>query len=347
MRDDIQLRPSLTSSKENTLRKIRILAAPAVLLTGALALAACGGGDADADADEGGGDGLTPITVGLIPIGDTAPAWLGEEVGIFEEHGLDVTFQVAQGGAAVIPAIISGEYQFGFSNTTSLLIAESQGLALTWMAPAASTTGDTSADFSAVLTMPGSGIEGPEDLAGHTVAVNTLNNIGDTTVRAAVDAAGGDADAVEFVELGFPDMPAALTSGQVDAAWVLDPFMTPLIEDDGAIPVTYPYAETDPELNVAAYVASDQYVADNPEIAQAFAEAMQESLAYAEEHEDEARAVLDSFTEIDPELQQTMVLPRWPDEFSIDSVQHLAELAAGQGVIDSVPDVASLIYTTE
>jgi NitT/TauT family transport system substrate-binding protein len=326
-------------------KKTRLTALPALGLAGALVLAACGGGD-DAD-DSAGEDGLTPITVGLIPIGDTAPAWLGEEVGIFEDHGLDVTFEVAQGGAAVIPAILSGEYQFGFSNTTSLLIAESQGLGLTWMAPAASTTGDTSADFSAVLTMPDSGITGPEDLPGHTVAVNTLNNIGDTTIRAAVDAAGGDADAVEFVELGFPDMPAALTSGQVDAAWVLDPFMTPLMEDDGAIPVTYPYAETDPELNVAAYVASDQYVADNPDIAQAFAEAMQESLAYAEEHEDEARGVLDSFTEIDPDLQQTMILPRWPAEFSIESVQHLAELPAEQGVIDSVPDVAGLIYGAE
>ena len=31
--------------------------------------------------------------------------------------------------------------------------------------------------------------------------------------------AGGDPKAVKFVELGFPDMPAAVESGQVDAAW--------------------------------------------------------------------------------------------------------------------------------
>jgi NitT/TauT family transport system substrate-binding protein len=55
------------------------------------------------------------------------------------------------------------------------------------------------------------------DLAGKRVAVNTLKNIGDTTIRASVRKAGGDPSSIKFVELAFPDMPAALQAGRVDA----------------------------------------------------------------------------------------------------------------------------------
>ncbi|MGC5615380.1 ABC transporter substrate-binding protein [Georgenia sp. Z1491] len=319
----------------------RRLTVGTVLVAGALALAACGG-DAEGEAPEGDG-GLTSITVGVIPIGDTAPAWLGLQEGIFEEHGLDVEIQVLQGGAAVIPGVLSGDIQFGFSNTTSLLIAADQGLGLSWVAPAASTTGDVEEDFSAVMTMPGSGISSPSDLEGRTVAVNTLNNIGDTVVRSVVEADGGDPDAVEFVELAFPDMPAALTEGRVEAAWVLDPFMT-MLNDEGAESISRPYAEVHPELMVAAYFTSEQLASSDPEVIEAFQAAMQESLTYAEEHPDEARAVLSEFTEIAPEVREAIVLPRWPSEFAIESIETLADLAYQHGLLEEEVAPESLLY---
>src|SRR5699024_9807602 len=130
---------------------------------------------------------------------DTAPIWLGDAEGFFEEEGLDLTLEVAQGGAAIVPAVVSGEYQFGFSNTVSLFVAADQGLPLTMLTPGAATTGDTSEDFGAVLTLPDSEISAPADLAGKTVAVNTLNNIGDATVSEVVEQDGGDPSAVNFV----------------------------------------------------------------------------------------------------------------------------------------------------
>ena len=45
-------------------------------------------------------------------------------------------------------------------------------------------------------------------------------------MRASVRKAGGDPAKVKFVELPFPDMPAALQAGQVDAIFVVEPFLT-------------------------------------------------------------------------------------------------------------------------
>jgi NitT/TauT family transport system substrate-binding protein len=309
----------------------------------ALALAACGGpSDAGPEGSEPEDGELTAVTVGVIPIVDVAPIYLGVQEGFFEDQGLEVTLELAQGGAAIVPAVVSGEYQFGFSNVTSLLVASSQGLPLKAVAAGNFTTGTPGEDFGAVVVPGGSDVKDAADLAGKTVAVNTLNNIGDTTIRKVVGDAGGDADAVEFVEMGFPDMPAAVAGEQVDAAWVVEPHLTTALEQ-GATVVASNFAETDPELMVAAYFTSDQAIAEDPETVEAFTAAMAESLTYAEEHPDETRAVLDTYTEIDPAVKEAMVMPRFAPDLEATSFQVLADLGLEQGMFDEAVDVGQLL----
>lgn len=305
-------------------------------------LTACGGGDA-ADDDGPGSEGeLTEITVGVMPIVDTAAIWLGVEEGIFEDHGLDVTLEVAQGGAAIAPAVVSGDYDFGFSNTVSLFIAADRDLPLTLLTPGAATTGDTGGDIGAVLTMPESGIETPADLEGRSVAVNTLNNIGDVTISEVVAQDGGDPTDISFVEMGFPDMPAAVASGEVDAAWILEPFSS-IAQEQGAEVVTYNFAETDENLLIAGYFTDEPFAQQEPEIVDAFTAAMTESLEHAQQNPDEARAILSTYTEIDDEILERMVMPEFPAEIDRESLQHLADLSHEHGLIGDELDVAEII----
>ncbi|WP_344247387.1 ABC transporter substrate-binding protein [Isoptericola hypogeus] len=321
---------------------MRRIVETAAVAAAALALAACGGSSEEPDPAASGDGGLTPVTVGVIPIVDVAPIYLGVEQGFFEEEGLDVTLELAQGGAAIVPAVVSGEYQFGFSNVTSLLLASQENLPLKIVAPGNISTGEVGADFGAVVTMPDTGIATAADLAGRTVAVNTLNNIGDTTIRKVVDDDGGDPSAVEFVEMGFPDMPAAVTSGQVDAAWILEPHLTMAMQD-GAVPVTWNYAEVDPDLLIATYFTSDQQITEDPDTVDAFTAAMERSLAYAEENPDETRAVLDSYTEIAPEVKEAMVMPRFTPELDQAQLQLHADLGLEYGVFSEPVDVSALL----
>src|SRR5690348_16128744 len=81
-------------------------------------LAACGGSGSSPSA--GSSSAPDKVKVGVIPIVDVAPIYLGKSQGIFAKHGIDLTMEQAQGGAAIVPAVVSGQYQFGFSNIVSL-----------------------------------------------------------------------------------------------------------------------------------------------------------------------------------------------------------------------------------
>ena len=314
------------------------------------ALAACGGDDGSAtgngtDAGGGGGGGggeSTSVTVGVIPIVDVAPIYLGQEQGFFEDCGLEVELETAQGGAAIVPGVVSGEFQFGFSNITSLLLAADQGLPLRVVANGAASTGDEGTDYGAVLVSADSGVEDAAGLAGSRVAVNTLNNIGTTTIRESVRQAGGDPDAVEFVELPFPEMPAALEQGNVDAIWVVEPFLT-VATSAGAQPVAWNFVDPAEQLTVAGYFTSEQYAAENADVVECFASAMEQSLQYAQDNPDAVREILGTYTQIEQAVLDEMRLPAFPPEVNRDSVQTLAELAVEDGLIDEVPDLDQLL----
>ncbi|MEV4346814.1 ABC transporter substrate-binding protein [Actinoplanes sp. NPDC049596] len=310
-----------------------------VLASALFATAACGGDGGDATTSP---DGTTALKVGVIPIVDVAPIYLGVKQGFFKSEGLDVTLETAQGGAAIVPGVVSGQFQFGFSNTTSLLLASSQGLPLKVVSAGVASTGETGKDFGAVIVKKDSPIKTAADLAGKRIAVNTLKNINTTTVNKVVRDAGGDPSTIKYVELGFPDIAAAVAKGDVDAGQVVEPFLT-IAAGQGDRQVVSNYAGTDPDLMVGLYFTSQQFLSKNPEVAQKFTAAMAKSLEYASSHGDEARAVLNDYTKIDPAVQKSLVLPKWPSTVGQDSVQVLSDLALQDGLITKQPDLGTLL----
>jgi NitT/TauT family transport system substrate-binding protein len=320
----------------------RLLAA--VLVCATLWAGAGCGGDAGAPASTPGQPDR--VSAGVIAIVDVAPIYLGKQKGFFSKRNIDLTLETGQGGAAIVPGVLGGQFQFGFSNVTSLILAKSRDLPVKMVSNGVTSTGATGQDFGGVVVRPDSDIKAPADLMGRTVAVNTLKNIGDTTVRASVRKDGGDSKAVTFVEMGFPDMPAALQAGRVDAVWVVEPFLTIARTREGRPAgrvVAWNFVDAGPDLTVAAYFTSKQVIATNPDLVKRFTEAMTESLRYANEHPEEVRTVLGSYTQIDPNVTAKMTLPKWPAMINTTSVRALADLAVRDGLLDKVPNLTDLL----
>lgn len=71
------------------------------------------------------------------------------------------------------------------------------------------------------------------DLAGRTIAVNALKDVGETVIKAALKKSGVDPNSVKLTPLPFPSMRSALGNGQVDAIWTPEPFLSRAINLDG------------------------------------------------------------------------------------------------------------------
>jgi NitT/TauT family transport system substrate-binding protein len=309
-----------------------------------LAVAACAGGGTAPTAQTG--SSLTaPVA---IKVGDVegAPASFiafGVQKGIFAEHRLTVELVAQQGGAAIIPNLVSGQMQIGGSNIVSVLLGRSAGLPVKIIAPGTAVGSDPNTDFSAVIVAPDSPITTPSALAGKQIAVNTLKNVSEVALKAALEASGVDIADIKLVELPFPSMLAAVQRHQVDAAFVIEPFVT-TARSQGARLLIRPYVQAKKNLGVGTYSATEQYIQQNPAVIKAFQAAAAQTARYITEHPDEYRAALPEIAKLQPDLARTVNIPVWSERVDTDSLRFLADRMTSYGLLRNPPDIDAAVY---
>ncbi|MCU1545350.1 MAG: nitrate transporter substrate-binding protein [Homoserinimonas sp.] len=286
---------------------------------------------------------LMDATVGVIPISDTAPLYLGLDQGFFAEEGINLTItSFATGGANIVPAVVDGDYQFGFSNMLSLMAANEDAATVKIVSPAVASSGDTSLDFGAVIVRADSDIQQLADLEGKTISNNSVGNINDTVIRTLVDNAGADSATITFTEVPFPNAAAALEAGTVDAAFVVEPFVT-AAKAAGHRVLNYTYASFDPKLDVAAYFASAKLMKQNPELVARFQAAVTKSLEFAESNDDLVRDIIGTYAKTPATVGKSIVLPTFPVRVDRASASLLGDQAVKYGVLKSAPDLDLLL----
>jgi len=310
-----------------------------LLLVAALGLlaAACSGGSDTGSSGSSGGPEISSITIGSLPVVDAAPAYVAEKAGYFKQEGLTVKFQQAQGGAALIPSLVSGDIQVAFSNWVSLFLAKSHGIDLTLIAD-----GDKAKPgFSGVFVMPNSPIKTPADLAGKKIAVNTLNNVGGLVISAVLKSQGVDPKTIKFVEVGFPDMGATLQRGDVDAVWVVEPFTSAVKATLNARPIIDPFSGPTAALPVGGYAVTKQFADENPKTVAAFARALDKAVADSNADRSKVDEVVPTYIKIDAATASKVTLPIYSATPNALELQRVADLMQQFGNLSQRLDVAS------
>jgi NitT/TauT family transport system substrate-binding protein len=335
------VRTPIRSAAARRARSRRAVVAASAAVIALVAIAACGGGD---NGGGGGGNANKPTTlkVGVIPIADVAPLYVGIKQGFFKQENLDIKPQLAEGGATITAQTVSGDLQVGFSNVTSLVIAASKKLPVQIVASGVQGAKDDSGAWDAVLSKKGSPIKDLKALEGKTVSVNNLNNVGPLTINTAMEKVGADYKKVKYVEVPFPDANAALDTGRIDAAFVVEPFVSQG-KAQGANEVTHSFEETSPNYAVATYFVTKQYAAQNKDVLDRFVRAINKSLDYAQSHPDLVRQVVPTYTKIPKDVAAKMRLPQWSADLNRPSIQQTADLAQKYGFIKQKPDLNDLI----
>jgi NitT/TauT family transport system substrate-binding protein len=307
----------------------------------AIALTGCTDSDAT-PSDQSGGE-LRQVRVAALPITETAALWGGIAAGVFEKHGLKVEVLPAQGGAQAIPALINGDIDFAVGQPFGAFRADLQDLGVAIVGNYASSYADGD-DINAVVASAKSGITRPAQLAGRKVAVNSLGAAGDVTIMAAVEKDGGDPSTIKFVEVAFPDAPAQLQSGNIDAAWVPEPFVTQLRSRGDAF-VVAPYQAVVPGLATLTVLATTKSKDSDSALVADFSAAMKETLQWAKDpaNEPKVRQAIKDNLELPDAVADSVRLPAFGWEIDRTSLETLATLAEKYRVLDKRPNFDRLI----
>src|ERR671918_366806 len=312
-------------------------------LAATLALALVGCGDDD-DSAGGGGDsaGATKITVGTLPIANAAPMYLGMKKGFFKAEGITIEPQIGEGGAALMPSLVSGDAQFAFVGVIPAITAVAQNLPVKIVTSSDDAAKTEEKDWQTLVVPKGSSIKGVDDLPGKTIAVNALRGLADVVISRSLEKQGVDYREVKLLELPFPEMPAALEQKRVDAALLTEPFLSAVLAEGGR-QIDAPSVETVPNFPNGVYVAAEDYIAENGDVVDRFARAMNRSLEYAQDNPKEVRRIVPTYTETPEEAAQQMRLPVFDPELDRKGIELEADLTAKYGIVEEAPAYEDLV----
>ncbi|MFZ3454479.1 ABC transporter substrate-binding protein [Arthrobacter sp. 7Tela_A1] len=328
-----------------TRRSAKVFALGAVAT---LALAGCGGGSLSGSesgspaASESAGSGeLEKVVVGVLAIAPSAAMHYGIEEGIFEKHGLDVTLETGQGGAAMLPAVSTGSMNFAVGNPLTVMVAKDKGLDMKIVTGYSNSYAEGE-DINGVVARADSGITSFADLEGKTATVNAINTQGDLTIMEAASLAGADPSAINFSEMPFPDMEAQLELGNTDAVWLPEPFLSKALSNPDNVLVGYSNQEAVPGMPTMVSFTSGKYASENPETVDKFKDAMQELLVQAEENIDDVKATLPDFMTMPPEVAANLKMEQYEAELRTEQLNDMGELMLKYKFVEKAPDLGSM-----
>jgi len=287
------------------------------------------------------------LKVSIIPISDVAPLFAAIKEGYFKQHGLEVDTAPTAGGAIGVPGLMAGAYDIAFTNVVSTLQARAQGLPVKIIAPGSAIGDGSQGEGGAgILVRKGEGIRTGADLAGKSLAVNTQKNIIWLYALAWVQKAGGDPGKVIVREVPFPQMVDALRGKRVDAVFAVDPFLTIARADAGLEFLGSPYIAVQPNLSVAQYVATEDFIAKNPETVKRFNAALQMGIGWVNRNlqNKELHELLSSYTKISPALLAKMAQPAVaPTKVDVDSIRKTVVLMKAHQLLATDVNVDALL----
>lgn len=161
------------------------------------------------------------------PFADYAPFFLAEELGYFEEFGLDVTLSPKSGTAETIQMLASGNVVSGAATWgAGLFNSINSGATVTIVATLAKMPDSVPSPSPFMVSEQAwqDGIREVKDLKGKRVGIPGPGGFGLYSVAKALEKGGLTVDDVEAIYLPPPATAAAFANGGLEAGWSIEPF---------------------------------------------------------------------------------------------------------------------------
>jgi NitT/TauT family transport system substrate-binding protein len=243
--------------------------------------------------------GGVTLRVGYFPNITHSQALIGLARGDFQDAlGSNVTIAptVFNAGPSVIEALFAGTIDLAYIGPNPAIngFIKSEGEALQIVCGATS-------GGAAFIVRPGAGIRTAADLAGKKLATPQLANTQDVALRSYLVAnglktteQGGD---VQIVPTDNPLILDLLRLGEIDGAWVPEPWASRLVVEGGGelfVDERDLWTETGGEFVTANIIVATKFLAGHPDAVKAWIRAHVEITQWELDNPDEAQSLLNA-----------------------------------------------------
>ena len=338
----VPAKPAMAGSIRRRRSWRRVLAA-AVVTGIAVTGAACGSSGNSTGAAGSGSPGAPEkpdIVVATVPAEANAGLYIAQAKGLFKKAGLHVKIETVRSAQAVIPAMLHGTVDVDSGGYVTFILASAKGVAkMRILAPGFA----LGPHVNEIVVMPNSSIKSPAQLKGKTISVNQVGGLSSDLLFTALAPYGITPAQVHLAEMPFPDMPAALAAGKIDAAYVTEPVVTEAVKKYGvqqAVDINFGATQGFP---LTGYAALASWVAKYPRTAAAFTKAIKQANAIAATNLSVLQTVLAKSLGISTNITGVMANGTYPTTITPAQLQRNANMMRQFGQLKGPFDVKQLL----
>jgi NitT/TauT family transport system substrate-binding protein len=280
------------------------------------------------------------LTIAAVPAFDSVGVYIAQQRGLFAAEGLHVKILPVVSSSTAIAGEQAGTYDVTVGAYPGFILADALHHAdLRILAPSSNM-----APLGQQLVVPsGSPIHDAAGLKGKRIGVNALNNIGVLLITSMLSDNGILPSAVTFVTIPFPKMTAALKSGYVDAAWLIEPFITEAEESAGATTLVDLNQGVTQGLPISGYSATQSWLDKYPKTAAAVRRALSKAQVIANDNLGAVQSSMETYAGLPRQTVQIASLPNYPLQINAKLLQRVASLMEQFGMTTQEFNVSQII----
>ncbi|MGQ0824200.1 MAG: ABC transporter substrate-binding protein [Actinomycetota bacterium] len=266
-----------------------------------LVVTGCGGDDDSAADDRTGEMRHATLVLNWTPNAHHLGVYAAAERGWYEDAGIDLEIVESATGGTAEPAVGNGEAEFGISIAEAVLPARAEDI------PIVSIATILPVNDSALMSLAEDGIEQPSDLAGATYG-GYGGPLETEIINTLAECGGVDPTAVRHVEVGNVDYLAGMDADRFDAAWIFSGWDALRATEVEGVDVDLlrfeDHFDCIPNWYTPLFIASEDLLADDPELVRDFLEVTTRGYELAVE---DPHAAAESMLDAVPEMDETLL----------------------------------------
>jgi NitT/TauT family transport system substrate-binding protein len=242
------------------------------------------------------------LRVGAVPVDGFAEAYYARDMGFFDKAGLNVDITTFNNGSGTTTAAAGGAIDIGISTVNSIANAVIHGIPYVYIAGGSMYV--ASAPSAVLAIAKDSAINLPVDFIGKTVAISAFKDGTHLAMAAYLTKNGIDPGKVNFIEMPYPLMAAAVVRGTVAGAVLVEPFVTFAVNDVRVF--AKPLDALAPEFLLAGWFTTTTWLAANLPLARKFVAVMYETARWANANHAKSGELLQKYSKVDDATVQHM-----------------------------------------